>query len=587
MRPLRQLRTWLSRPRVVPTWYHTDFRLPITSLGQRTKLDGRRADLVAWTLMELGLTAKGALKGPAPADWDSLALAHDPAWLERSTHAQEVARIMAVDVWDVPLAEVLRTVRLGVGATVAAAHTALAQGGPTLNLMGGFHHAGRAQAGGFCIYNDIAVAIAAVRAQGHSGMVTVLDLDAHPPDGTADCLRDWPDTWIGSLSGADWGPMPTVDETVLPEGCEDGSYLQALQALLGRMPTPSLCFVIAGGDVVADDALGPLGLSHRGAAQRDQAVLAALDGVPSVWLPGGGYGPRAWRVLARTALVLAGQPRRALPHDDPLRTHFSRIAAELTLEPDRGDAWITEADLADVFGTQAQRAQRVLDHYSVPGLELALWRYGFTHWVQRLGYTDHRVEVGATGTGDRFRVFGQAKGQEHMLLECVVARDRLQQPGDGPGLPVLTVHWLNSRHPAAAFGDAGPLPGQDVPGLGVGRELTEALRQMATRLEMVGVCINPSWYHVAYAARHDFAFRDPADQGRFEALLRDTAHLPLLQVTQAVAAGEMQCNGAPWTWAAEPMLSWLDGHRRGGDWQSNVDSVRNKTRFTGPFSSQG
>ena len=72
----------------------------------------------------------------------------------------------------------------------------------------------------------------------------VLDLDAHQPDGTAECLRTDPNAWIGSISGASWGVLPNVDEVILPDG-EDAAYLEALHGLLSRMPKPDLAFVLS------------------------------------------------------------------------------------------------------------------------------------------------------------------------------------------------------------------------------------------------------------------------------------------------------------------------------------------------------
>ncbi len=148
-------------------------------------------------------------------------------------------------------------------------------------------------------------AIATLRAEGFRGRVAVLDLDAHPPDGLAACLDADRDVWIGSLSGSDWGPLPRADETVLPPGTQDPAYLDALGALLSRMPRPRLAFVIAGGDVLAGDRLGTLGLTVAGARERDLLVASELEGVPSVWLPGGGYSDRAWHVLAGTGMAVA------------------------------------------------------------------------------------------------------------------------------------------------------------------------------------------------------------------------------------------------------------------------------------------
>src|SRR5262249_34747745 len=159
-----------------------------------------------------------------------------------------------------------------VGGTLAAARSARARGGPAFNAMGGFHHAGPALGGGLCALNDVAVAIAALRGDGMQGAIVVLDLDAHPPDGLAACLAGDPAAHIGSISGSDWGRLPgRVDETFLP-GADDAAYLAALASLLARLPRPELCFVLAGGDVLAGDRMGALALTLEGVRARDLAV---------------------------------------------------------------------------------------------------------------------------------------------------------------------------------------------------------------------------------------------------------------------------------------------------------------------------
>mgnify|MGYP003379418165 FL=1 len=77
-----------------------------------------------------------------------------------------IAQAFAVDASDVVVDEVVHTIRIACGGTLDAAREALGTRGPTLNLLGGFHHAGRARGGGVCIVNDIAVAVAAVRRGG-------------------------------------------------------------------------------------------------------------------------------------------------------------------------------------------------------------------------------------------------------------------------------------------------------------------------------------------------------------------------------------------------------------------------------------
>ena len=66
---------------------------------------------------------------------------------------------------------------------------------------------------------------------GFAGRAVVIDLDAHPPDGTAACLASDGRTWIGSISGSDWGALPGVSERCIP-GADDVAYGRALAALV-------------------------------------------------------------------------------------------------------------------------------------------------------------------------------------------------------------------------------------------------------------------------------------------------------------------------------------------------------------------
>ncbi len=586
----RLARRW--RRLSLPTWWSPDYRLPITTLAARTGIEPRRADLAAWYLLEAGALDEADLREPPRVSWRDAIRVHDPAWLESLMRPEELARIFTVEAWDVPVDEVVHTARLAVGGTLEAARHVLSRGGPALNLLGGFHHAGRARGGGFCAMNDVAIAVAALRAGGFAGMVAVLDLDAHPPDGTVDCLRGDGRVWVGSLSAVDWGPLARpedavqVDETVLPPGCGDAEYLAALDGLLHRMPRSALVFVLAGGDVLDRDPLGELALSEAGAQDRDARVARLLGDTPAVWLPGGGYGPGSWRPLAGTGLVLATGRKRPVPEGaDPLRGHFARVAGRLSREELEGEPWLTEADLAEAFGMPAPSGPRLLGFYTAQGVELALTRLGILQQVRRLGYDDFRVTIERVALGDRVRLHGRAAGREHLLMEEILARQAVRLPGTGEGneetTPLLFVHWLTLRHPLASFAADRPrLPGQEVPGLGMAREAGELLRRVAERLGLVGVAVRPSWYHVAYTCRYEFRFVDPAVQGRFEALMRDLADLPLLGATRAVAEGRVRLDGRPYAWEAELMVAWVEpGRHMGEGWERERDAERERARF--------
>lgn len=577
---VERLRRWLGRepPRV---WYDARFRLPVHSLEAHLDLEPRRADYVAAVLVDKGLVKPEALRHPVRIGYAQLARVHSDAYLESLTQAKTLAQLFAAEPSEIRVDEVMATVRLGAGATLAAARESVASRGHTLNLLGGFHHAGPDRGGPLCPVNDIAVAVAVVRSEGFEGRVGILDLDAHPPDGTAACFVGDEEVWIGSLSGSDWCALPGVDETVLPPGCDDDTYLRALDELCERMPRIDLAFVIAGGDVLAGDALGTLGLTLDGARRRDQRVRERLTGVPAVWLPGGGYSERAWRCLAGTALVLAGLgDERIDPGYDPLHAAFARIAASLPGEALGFESEITLEDVLLDLGAATQ-PRRLLGFYSAEGIEHAWSRYGLFDHLERLGFYDFRVAIDLTEGRDRLRLYGRhapeagelaGKPKEHMLIECVLERAVVDER------PVLLVHWLTMQNPTIPFGDdVRPLPGQRHPGLGLGREAAEILRLMAQRLGLVGVAFQPSWYHMAHVAPGACQFVDPARQGRFEALKRDLADVPLADATRAVADGRVFFEGEPYEWEPGDMVMWLEDHASD---PGVVEGERERAHFT-------
>ncbi len=535
----------------VPIFYDESYRLPLTGLESNTGIEPRRVDFTTWYLLETGVVRSADVHRPLPVSYAQLARVHDAAYLESLGHPETLANIFAVAPSDVPVDALLDTVRRVCGGTVEAARLALARRRSVINMAGGFHHAAPAQGGGVWAINDIAVALTALRDGGFTGFTVVLDLDAHPPDGIAACFAGDSQVWIGSLSGSDWGAPPGVDEVLLPEGCGDAEYLAALRALLGRMPRADMAFVIAGGDVLAGDRFGRLGMTLEGARERDRVVARALRRVPSVWMPGGGYHAEAWKVFAGSALVLGGRGHLPIHAKfDPLSARFRRGSRLLAREAPSDWEPITQEDLDGALISTAPREARVLGSYSLQALEYALFRYGLLAHLEQLGYSRPRVEISSTGTGDRIQVLGHAQGQEHLLVACILERRHLGEES------YLFVNWLTLRHPLARFSAVRPkLPGQEVPGLGLALEVSELLMLMAERLKLSGVAFRPMEYHLAVQARSRFRFVEPARQGRFEALARDLAHLPLLEATRRVAEGRVRLNGQPYAWEADDMVS--------------------------------
>jgi acetoin utilization deacetylase AcuC-like enzyme len=192
--------------------------------------------------------------------------------------------------------------RRSVGASVAAARDALAQG-VAGNLAGGTHHAYADKGGGFCVFNDIAVTARlmqteAWRHQRRKMNVAVIDLDVHQGNGTAHIFAHDPSVFTLSLHGEKNFPFRKEASDLdvgLPDGCTDAPYLealhQALQTLQDRFD-PHLVVYLAGADPHEGDRLGRLKLTADGMQARDRVVMdwAWQRRLPVVLCMGGGYG---------------------------------------------------------------------------------------------------------------------------------------------------------------------------------------------------------------------------------------------------------------------------------------------------------
>ncbi|MFN5096227.1 MAG: histone deacetylase, partial [Limnohabitans sp.] len=133
-------------------------------------------------------------EAPAASDGE-LALVHTPAYIQGvSTGTLEPALQREIGFpWSPAMAE---RARRSVGATVAAARDALAQG-VAGNLAGGTHHAYAHKGGGFCVFNDIAVTARLMQAEAwrhkrQQMKVAVIDLDVHQGNGTAHVFANDP-----------------------------------------------------------------------------------------------------------------------------------------------------------------------------------------------------------------------------------------------------------------------------------------------------------------------------------------------------------------------------------------------------------
>jgi acetoin utilization deacetylase AcuC-like enzyme len=232
---------------------------------------------------------------PAPfAGQAALELAHDPEYVRAILEGSVDARVMRRIGF--PWSEQLvRRTLASVGGTLAAAREAMAAGVGG-NLAGGTHHGFRNEGSGFCVFNDLAVAILALRRDGSAARAAVIDLDVHQGDGTAAIFENDSAVLTASIHGENNFPFRKQRSRIdigLADGTGDKEYLTHVEELLPKVLafTPDVIFYQAGVDGLASDGLGRLSLSQEGVRQRDRLVLEAakLFRIPIVITLGGGY----------------------------------------------------------------------------------------------------------------------------------------------------------------------------------------------------------------------------------------------------------------------------------------------------------
>jgi acetoin utilization deacetylase AcuC-like enzyme len=260
---------------------------------------------IKYGLLHRELLSKGGFEfvEPSPASWDDLALVHTAQYLEQARHgAFSREELLQLEIPWSP--EVVEGFRLMTGGTLTAAHDALASG-LGAHAGGGFHHAFANHGEGFCLFNDVAVAIRALQRDGRIARAAVVDCDVHHGNGTAMIFDRDPSVFTFSIHQQHnypaFKPRGSLD-IGLDDGAGDDRYLAALAEAMPRVLAsgPHLVFYLAGADPYGEDQLGGLRLSLDGLRRRDRAVLEACHsaGVPVVITLAGGYARRVEDTVA-------------------------------------------------------------------------------------------------------------------------------------------------------------------------------------------------------------------------------------------------------------------------------------------------
>ncbi|HEX7354555.1 MAG TPA: acetoin utilization protein AcuC [Mycobacteriales bacterium] len=339
-------------------------------LGPEHPLRPVRLGLTIALARTLGVLDRATLLAPTAADDDLLALVHDRDYIGavKAAPADVLARTAArygLGTPDNPIfAQMHAAAAMATGASVDATRAVWTGAQDhAINIGGGLHHAMPDHASGFCVYDDPAVAIAWLLAQG-AERVAYVDIDVHHGDGVQYAFYDdprvltvsvhesgrylFPGTGFATETGRGAGVGTSVN-VPLPPGAGDAALAAALEHVVVpavRAYRPQLLFTQLGCDSHRLDPLAHQTTTVQGQAHA-HAVLHALahEVCEGRWVAtgGGGYAlvdvvPRAWTaaIAEMTGEALAAGP---VPDDwhEEARRAAGRAGPDALFDVERPD----------------------------------------------------------------------------------------------------------------------------------------------------------------------------------------------------------------------------------------------------------
>lgn len=272
-------------------FYSDKYSLP---LGEHV-FPAAKYRLTKQRLLEQAICAEADFVEPGRALDEEIALVHTPEYIDKLKHGRfsdaEFTRM------EVPYsAALVEAFRVAAGGTIAACRQAL-RGSCAVTLCGGFHHAFPDHGEGFCLINDVAVAIRTLQRSDVMRRALTVDCDVHHGNGTAEVFRQDPSVFTLSIHQRDNYPYikpPSDIDIHLEDRTCDETYLlrlgQGLASALGAF-RPDLIVYLAGADPYEQDQLGGLALTMEGLRRRDRLVFetARNAGIPVAVTLAGGY----------------------------------------------------------------------------------------------------------------------------------------------------------------------------------------------------------------------------------------------------------------------------------------------------------
>ncbi len=284
--------------------YRSEYFAALHAQGTYSSFDVMKFKKIRDQLIKDRLIRRTDVLSPPRISEEDLLLVHTKEYLDSLKNPIEVGKILNlnyVNPWDEYILEYFRYMA---GGTLLATEYALEHHLTVFNLGGGYHHAHPNKAEGFCLINDIAIAIRKMQKLHKIKNTLIIDLDYHQGNGNVLYFKKDESTYTFSIHADNWVEVPEKKSNLdieLPAHTKDEVYLKVLGSELPKVYStfePDLVIYLAGSDPYIEDTLGDFDLSEAGMLERDKFVYLEVvrRKIPLVVLGAGGYGPQSWKV---------------------------------------------------------------------------------------------------------------------------------------------------------------------------------------------------------------------------------------------------------------------------------------------------
>jgi acetoin utilization deacetylase AcuC-like enzyme len=270
--------------------------------------------LIREELIKEKLLSSADFEPPEPSSDEDILLVHSKEYLDKikngTLSGEEIFRL------ELPYSkELLRASYICVNGTIKSCIMALEKG-VGIHLGGGFHHAFEDHGEGFCIFNDVAIAIQRMIKDSKITKAMTIDCDLHQGNGTADIFKNEKNVFTFSIHQQDNYPFfkPKSDLDIgLADHSSDKIYFNELKEHIPKIVSdfkPQLILYVAGADPYKNDQIGNLALTIDGLKRRDEFIFETAQNfdVPIAVVLAGGY---------------------AIDMEDTVTIHFNTVKAAL------------------------------------------------------------------------------------------------------------------------------------------------------------------------------------------------------------------------------------------------------------------